>query len=510
MFGVNLLKRNLTISGLLLILATLILKFSGLLRDMVLAYYFGDSNEASAYLVAFILPNIFILFFATGMKNSFVPSYILATINNKSEHHFSQIMRVTTIFGLSVTAIGIVFSPIILPRMYPDFNAETIQLTITVATIFFVSITFSAMNSVYEAYLDAESRYSISVFSQTIVITSSILSAILFSQQIGIYAFAYGYLVGAVLSFLMKKFFFIPKNSHTIGGKLDKNEIKPFVMIFIPVGITVMVGQVNLIIDTIFAGQFAEQAVSYLNYAKNIVHFPQAIIGVTIGTIIFPVLSKAVANKDKQQFNRSVEKGLILTLFLILPAIAGMMLLMEELIEIIYQRGAFTAQASSATATVAYFYVGSVLFFSLQNTINKAFYAKQNGHIILRISIFSVFLNIALNFLFIYWLKSYIGIPLASSVMAAVYFGLNIIVYQKTEDRLNWTYLMKSIGKIVLSLALMVAILMLSSTLLKDMHPIVNILSTSIIGAIVYLSSSYILKIDVFSDVVKRFMKRRV
>jgi putative peptidoglycan lipid II flippase len=503
-------KKNLTISGLLLIIATLILKFSGLLRDMVLAYYFGDSNEASAYLVAFILPNIFILFFATGMKNSFVPSYILAAKNNNAQHHFSQVLRVTTLFGIAVTAIGIALSPIILPRMYPDFNADTIQLTITVATIFFVSITFAAVNSVYEAYLDAESRYSISVFSQTIVITASILSAILFSEQLGVYAFAYGYLVGAILSFIIKKLFFIPKNSHTIFGKLDKKEIQPFVMVFIPVAITVMVGQVNLIIDTIFAGQFAEQAVSYLNYAKNIVHFPQAIIGVTIGTIIFPVLSKAVANKDEQQFNRSVEKGLILTLFLLLPAIAGMMILMQELIEVIYQRGAFTATATTATATVAYYYVGSVLFFSLQNTINKAFYAKQNGHIILRISIFSVFLNIGLNFLFIYLLKSYIGIPLASSVMAVVYFVLNIIVYQKTETRLNWPYLMKSTGKIILSLGIMIAVILLAGTFLKDLHPIVNILITSIIGAIVYLTSSYLLKIDVFSDVVKRFTKRSV
>ena len=503
-------KKNLTISGLLLIIATLILKFSGLLRDMVLAYYFGDSNEASAYLVAFILPNIFILFFATGMKNSFVPSYILAAKNNNAQYHFSQVLRVTTLFGIVVTAIGIALSPIILPRMYPDFNADTIQLTITVATIFFVSITFAAVNSVYEAYLDAESRYSISVFSQTIVITSSILSALLFSDQLGVYAFAYGYLVGAILSFIMKKLFFIPKKSHTIIGKLDKNEIKPFVLVFIPVAITVMVGQVNLIIDTIFAGHFAEQAVSYINYAKNIVHFPQAIIGVTIGTIIFPVLSKAVANNDEHQFNRSVEKGLILTLFLLLPAIAGMMILMKELIEVIYQRGAFTAGATTATATVAYYYVGSVLFFSLQNTINKAFYAKQNGHIILRISIFSVFLNIGLNFLFIYLLESYIGIPLASSVMAVVYFALNIIVYQKTENLLNWPYLMKSTGKILLALGIMIGIVLFAGTFLKELNPIINIMITSIIGAIVYLTSSFILKIDVFSDIVKRFTKRSV
>lgn len=501
-------KKNLTISGLLLILATIVLKFSGLLRDMVLANYFGDSNEASAYLVAFILPNIFILFFATGMKNSFVPSYILATKNDNAVHHFSQVMRVTTLFGIGVTVLGIVVSPIILPIMYPNFNAESIQLTVTIAIIFFISITFSAMNAVYEAYLDAESRYSISVFSQTIVITSSILSAILFSKQIGVYAFAYGYLVGAILSLLMKKLFFIPRNSHSILGKLDKKEIKPFVLVFIPVAITVMVGQVNLIIDTVFAGQFAEQAVSYLNYAKNIVHFPQAIIGVTIGTIIFPVLAKAVANNDTSAFKRSVEKGLILTLFLLLPAIVGMMWLMEDLIGVIYERGAFTSSATAATSTVAYYYVGSVLFFSLQNTINKAFYSKQKGHIILRISLFSILLNIALNFLFIYLLKSYIGIPLASSVMAVVYFALNITVYQQMEGRLNWSYLMKNTGKILLSIVAMVVVLYLTGTFLENLHPILGIAVTAIIGASIYLAMSLVLKIDVFSDVVKRFSKR--
>lgn len=443
------------------------------------------------------------------MKNSFVPSYIIAEKSGRQYHHFSQVLRGAIAIGFFLSLMGLVLSPVLLPVFYPQFDPEIIRLTVHVSIIFFISVFFVAMNSVYEAYLDAESKYSISVFSQIIVLLCSITGGVFFSDLVGVSAFAYGYLFGVIVSFLIKKLVFIPAASHSLIGKLDKHELKPFIYVFIPVAITVMVGQVNLFIDNIFASKFSAQAVSYLNYSKNIVHFPQAIIGVTIGTIIFPILSKAIADSRIDAFRKGVEKGLVLTAFLLLPAVAGMMWLMTDIIEVVYERGAFTHEATLATSLVGFFYVGSVVFFSLQNTINKAFYAKQNGKVILKISLFSILLNIALNFLFIRMIGSYIAIPLASSVMAAVYFTLNIIVYQRMEGNLNWRYILLNLAKITLSISAMVTFLWVLDTTINFSGPIPKLIVEVLLGSLVYAIVSIVLKIDSIHEILTRFLKRR-
>ncbi|WP_240616360.1 murein biosynthesis integral membrane protein MurJ [Planococcus maitriensis] len=505
--------RKLALTGILFVIASLFLKISGLLRDMVIAFQFGDSYQSAAYFAAFTLPNMFILFFTTGMKNAFVPSFIHAQADGKGHHHFSQIIRGTMVLGFIVSVIGVVVSPLLLPQLFPFSNlepglqAEAIKLSVGLAVVFFIAVFLVSLNSVYEAYLDAESKFSLSVISQIIVIGSTILGAVLFADELGAYSLAFGYLTGALLSYIVKRLWFVPKDSHKVFGKLDWEEIKPFSIIFVPVAITVMVGQVNLTIDNIFAGSFSDSAINYINFAKNIVHFPQAIIGVTIGTIIFPILSKAIANANEKSFKQGIEYGLMLTLLVLLPAVAGMMWLMEDLITIVYERGAFTADATAATATVGYLYMGSVLFFSLQNILNKAFYSKKKGHVILRISLFSIALNVALNFLFIALLDSYLAIPLASSVMALVYFALNWIVFNRTQGKLNSRFIVKDAAKIFAATAAMLLALWLASGILEDLHIYIRFALTAIVGAIVYVIAALALKTEIARFLISKLRK---
>lgn len=271
-----------------------------------------------------------------------------------------------------------------------------------------------------------------------------------------------------------------------------------------PVAITVMVGQINLTVDNIFAGFFQGGAITYLSYAKNIVHFPQAIIGVTIGTLIFPMLSKAVVNKEDSLFIKSIERGLLLTLFVLLPAVAGMLWLIDDLIKLVFERGAFSHEATLATATVAYLYVGSVIFFSLQNILNKAFYAKNKGSVILKISLFSIGLNLALNYIFVKGFNTYLGIPLASSIMAVVYFALNLIVFHRTEGRLNYSLLMKETTKIIVNTGVMILVLWLINPYIHSFNTVIYLAFSSIIGIIIYSLMSWITKPQILNLFLNR------
>lgn len=83
-----------------------------------------------------------------------------------------------------------------------------------------------------------------------------------------------------------------------------------FYKVFIPVGVTIMVGQINLTVNFFFAGSFGEGVISYLNYAFRLVSIPQAIFGVTVATIIYPLIARAISEKDEERFKSGIEKGI--------------------------------------------------------------------------------------------------------------------------------------------------------------------------------------------------------
>nr|WP_039813863.1 murein biosynthesis integral membrane protein MurJ [Jeotgalibacillus malaysiensis] len=488
-------KNKLGIASLLLILATIFLKVSGLARDITLAYFFGDSLEAGAYLAAFVIPNTIILFLNNGMKNALVPTYIAAQEKKGEKHHLSQVMLGTILISLIISIAGAALAPFYIPLMY-DFSGEALHIATIVTIIFFSSMVGVGMNAVLEGYFDAVERFAISVTSQTIVTLSSILFAILFANSWGVYSLAIGYAAGVVISLVLKLLFFIQKGTFSIRQKLDYDEIKTFFIIFIPVGLTIMVGQINLMVDYIFAGRFSESVITYVNNAKNLVHFPQALIGVTISTVIFPIISKAQAKQDNKLFKQGIQQGINVMSLILLPAIAGMMWLMPSIVELLFQRGAFDSQASEATTVVAYFYVGSVIFFSLQQVLNKGFYALNKGRLILTIGLISIGLNALFNYIFTMLMGSYNGIPLASSVMAFVYFAVSLYIFRKLINESLMKEMLPDLLKIIISVILMMGALLLLDPVLSGWGPVVTIILTGLAGSIVYGIAVIVLKVS--------------
>ncbi len=502
------LKSKLGLASILFIIASLLLKVSGLLRDMVIAYYFGDSYVTDAYYAAFIIPNMFILFMTTGMKNAFVPSYIDALEEKRGKIHLTQVFKGTIVISFIISLLGMALSPLYIPVIYPEFSGAATDIAINVTIIFFATIVFVGMNAVLEALFDAESKYSISIVAQIMVILTSIFAAFLFANKIGAYSLAIGYFVGTIFSLIFKMLLLLPRKMFVKKLPFDWIEIKHFYWVFIPVGLTVAVGQINLMVGTIFASYYAEGAITYINYAKNLVHIPQGIFGVTIGTIIFPLLSKAISTDNRKLFKRGIEQGLTAMYLILLPSIVGMLLLMPNIIELLYERGAFTHEATIATTEVAYLYFGSVLFFSLNNIINKGFYSLKKGHLILMVSGLSILLNVILNFILTNWL-GYRGVPLSASIMALFYVVAQFIIFYRLVGGLQLKALGIEFLKITLATGAMAGVLYFIMPLFDTWYNIVQIVVVAIIGAIIFLLCSYLFKSHSLKFLVDKFLRKK-
>jgi putative peptidoglycan lipid II flippase len=447
---------KLRISVILFLLSTLLLKFSSMFRDLVISGYYGASYKADAYFAAMTIPNAIILFMLTGMKDAFLPSYYKFDKAGKGYSHLTNIVKGTFVLSIAVALAGTLASPLLVDWLYPEFNKYEHGRSVAVWTIalYFLSIILVGVNAVYEGYFDSQKKFSFSTFSQTIVVLTTLVFALLFHRSMSIYSVPVGYLVGTIFSFLLKVIVLKPQKLVAWGQKADWPEIKGFYQIFWPVGVTIAVGQINLTVNMLFASRMGEGVVSNLNYAFRLVTIPQNIFGVTIATMVYPFLAKALSSNDMNLFKQGIEKGLTYMFLLIAPAVAGMMVLIEPIVRLVYERGAFKPETTAITSHYAIFYMGSVLFYSIQAVVAKGFYTLEKGNYFMRVGLFSIFLNVVSNYLFAKWFGP-VGLAFSASIVGMIYSCLTFTTLNKISGGFRLKHIAGEYLKIIIATIMM-------------------------------------------------------
>ena len=496
--------KNIKLTSILLLASTIFLKFSSMIRDLVISGLYGDSYQADAYFSAMVIPNAIILFMLTGMKDAFLPSYYKFHDRGKGFVHLTNIVKGTFWISLILSLLGVVLTPFLIDFLYPNFGNfdEGTEIAVWTASLYFLSIFIVGVNAVYEGFFDAQGKFSFSTFSQTVVSLTTIVFALLFHRPFGIYSVPVGYLAGTLLSFCIKLIYLKPSKFLLWSQKKDWIEISQFYKIFVPVGMTIAVGQINLMVNMLFASRMGEGVVSNLNYAFRLVTIPQALFGVTIATIIYPSLAKAISSRDTQQFNRGIEKGLTFMFLFIAPSVVGMMVLMEPIVRMVYERGAFTSTTTALTSHYALYYMGSVLFYSIQAVVAKGFYTLQKGHYFMRVSLFSIVLNIVSNYLFAKWMGPE-GLALSASMVGMFYSISTFTMLNKITGGLNLKWIASEFLKIIIATVGMTAVLMTIKEAIDTNNDWLLFVVTIPIGALVYFIILWLSKSKSFTELIR-------
>lgn len=498
---------KLKIASILFLVSTFILKFSSMIRDLIIAGLFGDSYQADAYIAAMTIPNALVLFLLTGMKDAFLPSYYKFQALGKGEEHLTNIVKGTMWMSLAYSVIGIILAAPIVRIFYPSFAQYEDGFFIATWTvvIYFSSLVFVGVNAVYEGFFDAHRKFSFSVFSQTSVVLMTIVFALLFHEQWGILAVPIGYLVGTILSLIIKLIYRTPKKFMIWKQPLNKQEVREFYGIFWPVGLTIAVGQINLMVNTFYAAGLGEGVVANLNYAFRLVNIPQAIFGVTIATIAFPIIAQARVMHDMSYFRKGIEKGILYMLVFITPTLAGMWLLMKPLVETVYERGAFGPEATALTASYAILYIGSTFFYSIQAVIAKGFYTLEKGHYMMRIGLGSILLNIVSNYVFSHYFGAP-GIALSASLVGMFYSAVTFSMLWKLIDGMDAKYLIKNGSQIAIATVAMMAVLIAIEwqTAIDSLPSLIHIIVLGGFGAFIYFAILLLFKNEFAKKLIER------
>ena len=496
---------------------TIISRLLGYLRDILIAIFLGASSLADVFFVAFRIPNTFRRLFAEGTFNAaFVPSYTseLSKSKTKANKFADQIFNLLFLGLLILVLVIELFMPIFISLIAPGFvgDVKKIELAITLTRITFPFLMFVCLASFFSAILNSHNKFA-AASAAPIILNLVLIGILSFSKIIDdklVYYLSYGVSIAGLLQIIfLYKFvrnFYLVK--FDLRFKITK-QVNFFFKKLLPSIFSSGVTQINILIGTIIAS-FQAGAVSYLYYADRIYQINLAIAGIAIGTVILPKLSSYIAQKKLKDVDLIQNKSLELSLFLSLPAMAGLLIASEEIVSSLFGYGSFNKEGVENSAKALFYFALGLPAFSLIKILSNFVFARDNTKIPFYFSLISVIINASIS---IYYFRDFgfIIIPIATSISSWInalllYYYLSHKKFFKVSLSLIFQFFKISFSVLLMALFLFSSINFFSVQLEYDSNfKVVYLLLLVISSAIIYFAISLLTKAFKLSDIKIRY-----
>ena len=408
---------------------TLLSRIVGFVRDALMAAVLGTGPAADAFFAAFRFPNLFRRLFAEGAFNTaFVPMFSGALERDgpaSAKHLAARIMAWLVVLLVAITVLAEIFMPWVLLPFVPGFagDQEKYDLTVLLTRILFPYLACMSLMAAYGAILNSLSRYFAAAFAPVvlnIVNIAVLIPLVTFAVQDPANAavwVAWATIVGglaqlALVWWAVRRAGFLPRLQLP---RLDP-EVRRFWVLAVPAILTGGITQINLFIGTIIASG-AESAISYLYYADRLYQLPLGIIGIAIGTVLLPELAKHLKGGRDRQAHEAQEQSLLLAMLLSVPAATALIALAVPIVRVLFERGAFDAVATIATANALIAFAAGLPAFVLIRVLQPGFFAREDTATPTVFAGLSAIANVALS-IALFPSLAHVGIAIATSASA--------------------------------------------------------------------------------------------
>ncbi|MDM7858405.1 murein biosynthesis integral membrane protein MurJ [Thiopseudomonas acetoxidans] len=417
-------KSSLLRSSAVVSVMTMLSRVLGMVRDVVIAGYFGSSPAADAFFIAFKIPNFLRRLFAEGaFAQAFVP--VLSEYRQKRTlADVKQLVdRTAGYLGLvltGITALGVVLSPYLIMLFAPGFHNEPakLQLAGELLRITFPYLMLVSLTAFCGGILNSYGRFAVPAFTPVLLNVSMISATVLLSPwfEQPIMALAWGVFIAGVAQ-LFFQLPFLWQIRLLPAPKLKRNDegVRRIMLLMLPALFGVGVSQINLLLDTVLASFLVTGSVSWLYYADRLSELPLGAFGIAVGTVILPALSRQHAAQDPKAFSGTMDWALRMVLLVGVPAALALGVLAEPLIATLFYYGEMTAQDVQQSAGALRAYSLGVLTFMLIKVLAPGFFSRQDMRTPVRIAVTCMVANMVMNLILI-WPLQHVGLALATSL----------------------------------------------------------------------------------------------
>lgn len=444
----NLYRAFATVGGM-----TMISRVLGFARDILIAAVLGTGAVADAFFVAFRFPNLFRRLFAEGAFNSaFVPlfSKALEGDGKSAARVFAEeALSVLLVALLVTTAIAEIFMPWLMYVIAPGFSSDPAKfdLAVILTRIAFPYLLCMSLVALLSGLLNALGKFAAAaaapILLNVVLIVVMLVAALLGLEnrpESGV-LLSWGVAFAGLLQFVML-YFAAKKQGFGLSVRRPKmtDGVRRLIGLGVPGVIAGGITQVNIMIGTIIASWQAG-AVSYLYYADRIYQLPLGVVGIAIGVVLLPDLSRRLRQGDMAAVSDSQNRSLEFSLLLTLPASVALFMVPEPIIRVLFERGAFTTADTAATSAALAAFAWGLPAFVFIKVFSQGFFAREDTRTPMFYAGISVVVNIVLSML-LFLVLQHVGIAIATSVAGWVntvllYRTLHGLGYFETDARLR-------------------------------------------------------------------------
>jgi putative peptidoglycan lipid II flippase len=385
---------------------TLLSRVTGLVRDMVYSRMFGAGVLMDAFLVAFKIPNFMRRLFAEGaFSQAFVPvvsEYKVRNTHDEVRELVDGAAGTLASFLALVTVVGIVVAPLLVLLFAPGFRADGAKFDLTVEMLrwTFPYLLFISLTALAGGVLNSYGRFAVPAFTSTLLNVTMIVFAAWIAPRFdrpGI-ALAIGVFVAGVLQLAFQVPFMLRlKLLRRPRWRWDHGGVRKIGRLMLPAIFGSSVSQVALLLDTLIASFLATGSIAWLYYADRLMEFPLGVFSIALATVILPGLAAHHAAESPARFTATLDWALRLTILVVLPATAALIVLAGPLTVAIFHYGRFDEHDVRMSALALMAYSSGLLGFSLVKVLAPGYFARQDTRTPVRIGIQALGVNIGLN-----------------------------------------------------------------------------------------------------------------
>jgi putative peptidoglycan lipid II flippase len=455
----NFQTKNITAAAGILAFSALFSRILGLLRDRLLAGRFGASSELDVYFAAFRIPDfIYNILIAGGVIVALVPLFSEYFIKDSKEawKFVSNILNVFLVLLAGISDIIFIFAPFFVKIITPGFDGQKLDLTIFLTRILLLSPIFLGLSSIFSGILQYFNRFLAYGLAPILYNAGIIVGIVFFAPSLGILGVVLGVILGAFLHFVFQ----IPsavKAGFSYKFILDfkDSRIKRIFSLMIPRTFGVAAPQINLMVVTALSSLMPAGTLAIFSLSINLSQFPMGLFGIPFAVAAFPVLSRAFASSEKEEFLKHFYATFRKILFITLPLSVVIFLARNQIVEIIYKSGSFGQTPIELTAACLGLFALGIWSSCLIPLVLRGFFALQDTKTPTIISVLALVLNVALSLFFVWLLGfpnifsdfirkalsieasqfSVTALPLAYSLDATFQFSLLIFLFRKKINR---------------------------------------------------------------------------
>jgi putative peptidoglycan lipid II flippase len=383
--------RHVALAAAVVALGSVVSRLLGLIREAVMAALFGATGATDAFVAASAVPQmVYDLLIGGAISAALVPVFVDAA---EDEERLGRLVSaVLTLAAIVLAGLALIlglFAPWVVGLLASGFGPEQQAEAVPMVRVMLGAVVLQGLAGILMAVLYARRRFGAPAFAAAAYNGGIIVVALLLHQVLGVYALVVGVLVGAAGQLALQ----LPALGRLRLGPLfdlDRPEVRTILRLYAPVALGMVVTIIGIVIDRNLASRLAEGSLSVMNYATRLIQLPLGLVATATSIAVLPTLAKHASalaapdgagedpEADRRGYRETLLFGIRVVLLLMVPATAGLIVLREPLVQLLFERGRFGEVETARTALVFLAYAPQLPFTAVDQLLIVAFYARKD------------------------------------------------------------------------------------------------------------------------------------